>query len=60
MQPSLRIEDMNSFKLYLPQKQEQKLIADFLDEKVDIIDNIICDLNNQIEILNKYKKSADI
>ena len=55
MQPSLRIEDMNSFKLYLPQQQEQKLIADFLDEKVDIIDNIICDLNNQIEILNKYK-----
>lgn len=47
---------IRQFNICIPNVKEQKLIADFLDEKVGIIDNIICDLNNQIEILNKYKK----
>lgn len=42
--------------LPLPSKKEQKLIADFLDNKTNILDDIIIDLVNQIEILNKYKK----
>lgn len=41
----------------VPPIEEQRLIADFLDEKVDTIDNIICDLNYQIEVLNNYKDS---
>ena len=47
-----RISRTNLGDIYfpLPTKKEQKLIADFLDEKIDIIDNIICDLDNQIEI----------
>lgn len=47
---------LRAFKCLQPKRQEQKLIVDFLDEKIDIIDKIIGDLNNQIEILNKYKK----
>lgn len=47
---------LRAFKCLQPKRQEQKLIADFLNEKIDIIDGIICDLNNQIEILCKYKK----
>lgn len=55
-QPNISSTSFGEFKISVPNTREQKLIADFLDEKVDIIDNIICDLNNQIEILNKYKK----
>lgn len=47
---------LKQFNICVPNIKEQKLIADFLDEKIDIIDGIICDLNNQIEILCKYKK----
>lgn len=54
-QPNISSTNFGEFKISTPDIKEQKLIADFLDEKVDIIDNIICDLNNQIEILNKYK-----
>jgi len=54
--PQITVSQINNNKLVIPSIKEQKLIADFLDEKVDTIDNIICDLDNQIEILGKYKK----
>ena len=41
----------------LPLKDEQKMIADFIDKKVEKIDEILSDLNNEINILNKYKQS---
>lgn len=41
----------------IPPLNEQKLIADFLDEKVSNLDNILLNLNKQIEILDRYKKS---
>ena len=41
----------------IPAKKEQKLIASFLDGKVKKINEIIKDLNDQVNILNKYKKS---
>lgn len=45
------------FKLVIPKTFEQKLIADFLDDKVGKIDDILADLNKQVEILTSYKKS---
>ena len=48
---------INNALIINPPIQEQKQIADFLDEKVDKIDKILEDLNKQIEILNNYKKS---
>lgn len=36
---------------------EQTLIADFLDEQCEKVDSIVSDLEKQIEILRKYKKS---
>lgn len=41
----------------VPPIMEQQLIADFLDDKVSKIDNILTDLNKQVEMLNAYKKS---
>lgn len=57
MQPSLRVEDLNTYGFFIPSNEEQKLIADFLDNKVGKIDDILTDLNNQVAILQKYKKS---
>ena len=48
---------LKTFHITLPPKEEQKLIADFLDKKVGEIDNILSDFNNQVNILEKYKKS---
>lgn len=55
-QAGINVENCRNLIIPLTGIAEQKLIAEFLDEKVDTIDNIICDLNNQIEILNKYRK----
>ena len=55
-QAGINVENCRNLIIPITGIKEQKLIADFLDEKVDTIDNIISDLNNQIEILNKYKK----
>lgn len=41
----------------VPPIMEQQLIADFLDDKVSKIDDILDNLNKQVEILNAYKKS---
>lgn len=55
-QAGINVDNCKNFIIPISNIKEQKLIADFLDEKIDIIDNIICDLDNQIEILGKYKK----
>lgn len=47
-----------NFQVPLPSLSEQKLIADFLDEKCAEIDNLSEDIQKQIEILNDYKKSV--
>lgn len=49
--------DFAEFMYAYPDENEQQLIADFLDSKCNQIDGIISDIQNQIEILKKYKKS---
>lgn len=49
---------LRQFKCLTPPLKEQQLIADFLDDKVGKVDEILIDLNNQVEILQKYKKSV--
>lgn len=44
--------------VFLPPIDEQKKIADFLDEKCGEIDSIRSDIQKQIDILNDYKKSV--
>lgn len=43
--------------LVLISPEEQDLIVDFLDEQCEKIDSIAIDIEKQIEILQKYKKS---
>ncbi|WP_051080473.1 restriction endonuclease subunit S [Fusobacterium russii] len=50
-------KDFNEFQYCMPSVQEQRQIADFLDEKCERIDRITEKIERQIEILKEYKKS---
>jgi len=53
----LQKNDILSSHIYLPKTEEQKMIADFLENKIKKLDDILKDINNEIELLDKYKKS---
>jgi len=55
---SVRLPMLQNFPICLPKIREQKHISSFLDSRIGLIDNIINDLENQIEILEKYKNSV--
>lgn len=57
-QNNLNSTKVKNFHLVVPKLNEQKLIATFLDRKVNALNEILNDLNKQVEILNKYKKSV--
>ncbi len=56
-QPNISSTNFGEFKMTIPSNIEQKLIVDFLDEKISNMDNILINLNKQVEILNKYRVS---
>ena len=58
MQPSLRVEDLNTFKIAQPQIYIQQKIADYLDEKTEKIDKIIANKKKLIELLEEKKKTV--
>lgn len=49
--------DFAEFCYTFPIEQEQRAIADYLDKQCAKIDSIIKDLETQIDLLQKYKKS---
>lgn len=49
---------LKNLQIPFPPLDEQKKIADFLDEKCSEIDSIRSDIQKQIDILNDYKKSV--
>ena len=56
-QKNIAMKDIENIYVPMPDLSEQKMIANFLDEKTSKIDSILYNLNKQIEILNNYKKS---
>lgn len=56
----LRVSASNIFKrlIALPDKAEQRRIAEFLDIKCEEIDGLISDIESQIVILDDYKRSV--
>lgn len=58
--PSVRLPMLLNFEVCFPPIDEQKKIANFLDEKCSEIDSILSDVQREIEILNDYKKSVII
>lgn len=58
MQPSLRIEDLKKYILYIPSITEQQKIASFLDRKCAEIDEMIALQERIVEELKAYKQSV--
>lgn len=56
--PSMTQKDLNSVVFPLPEKEEQKRIADYLDDKCAKIDSIIEKHQTVIEKLKEYKLSV--
>ena len=54
---SLSQEKIGEFEFYVPTIDEQRAIAAFLDDECAKIDSIIDDLERQIEVLKRFKKS---
>ena len=55
---SLNASELLDLSLPLPSIEEQRRIADFLDNECGKIDSIIADVEKQIEILEQYKRSV--
>lgn len=55
MQPSLRFEDLNRFRVPLPPKDEQKTIADYLAQETIKIDGLFDKVSQAIEKLKEYR-----
>jgi len=55
-QPSFRIEDIKKYLIALPTIKEQKAIANYLDDKVGDITDLIHTIDDQIKNLKDYKK----
>lgn len=47
----------SNMHIIVPSIEEQKLIADFLDEKCADIDDLYANIKKEIEVLEEYKKS---
>lgn len=56
-QPKLSQENLNNVLLIEPPAYEQKAIAVCLDEKCEKIDKVIGEIEEQIQVLEDYKKS---
>ncbi len=56
-QANVGSDSLNRVKISIPPIIEQTHIANFLDEQCSKIDSIVDDIEKQIEILQKYKKS---
>ncbi len=57
MQPSLRISDLNRYIVAFPHIVEQKNIAQYLDLKIDLVDQLIASKQNQINLLQNKRTS---
>lgn len=57
MQPSFTVEEFLSYRFIIPPLSEQQAIANYLDEKVGKIDELIADQNQAIENWKAYKQS---
>ena len=53
----LSVPDILNLSLLVPPLNEQKAIAEFLDEKCGEIDKLLADLDSEVKTLAEYKKS---
>lgn len=58
MQPSFRMEDLNSYAIALPPIQEQRAIAAFLDRETAKIDTLIAKQEKLIDLLKEKRQAV--
>jgi type I restriction enzyme S subunit len=56
-QPSLRMEDLDQYKIIIPPLQEQLQIVEFLDEKTELIDKLISTKERKTTLLKEQRIS---
>lgn len=56
--PSVRLPMLLNFRICIPSKEVQDRIADFLEAKCNELDSLVFDIQQQIEILEEYKRSV--
>ncbi len=56
-QPKLNLENLKKVNLVVPGKNEQEEIANYLDKKCGTIDEVMAIKQNQLSLLDEYKKS---
>lgn len=57
-QPALSLGILNNYRILLPSPKEQKIIVDYLKEKLSEIDATAEDIQKEIALLEDYKKSV--
>jgi type I restriction enzyme, S subunit len=57
LQPSLRMEDLDQYKILIPSLQEQQQISDYLDYKTSKIDSLIEKTKQKMELLKEQRTS---
>lgn len=57
-QPALSLGILNNYRIILPSPKEQKIIVDYLKEKLSEIDATAEDIQKEISLLEEYKKSV--
>jgi type I restriction enzyme, S subunit len=55
-QPNISTEDIGRIKIAVPPEEEQRVIANYLDEKTSKLDKLVNNLENQIERLEEVRK----
>lgn len=56
-QPNLSAENLGKFKVCIPNRQEQDIIVEFLDEKCSAVDDIVESKTQALYTLQQHKKS---
>jgi type I restriction enzyme, S subunit len=56
-QPSLRMEDLDQYKIIIPPLQEQLQIVNYLDEKIELVDKLISTKERKIILLKEQRIS---
>lgn len=57
MQPSLRFDDLDNYKIVLPPREEQTAIATYLDQETTKIDELVEKIKIQNTLLKEYRQS---
>jgi type I restriction enzyme S subunit len=54
-QPGISVESIQNLKTYVPSLEEQKAIADYVDNKINHMDDVIKNIEGRIALIQEYR-----